>query len=210
MNCTSCNTPAPGHELIDGLCHKCTANRVKDLDNACAELLTHATALALDCPTETLAWKMWNERDHQPEKPWGTVQSPIANSQKPIIETVTGTSFSAWIGVDLDGTLAVYGGWKGPDHIGKPIQPMLDRVKRWMAEGKTVRIFTARACIPEQVPPIKAWLARHGLGALEVTNIKDYGLIEFWDDRAVQVEANTGRPLACVRHCPDLKSEVGK
>jgi len=25
-----------------------------------------------------------------------------------------------WVGVDLDGTLAHYDGWKGADHIGEP------------------------------------------------------------------------------------------
>ena len=47
-----------------------------------------------------------------------------------------------WIGVDLDGTLAEYHGWNGS--IGKPIAPMVDRVKRWLAEGVEVRIMTAR------------------------------------------------------------------
>ena len=51
---------------------------------------------------------------------------------------------SGWIGVDLDGTLAEYGGWKGPDHIGPPVPKMLERVKSWIAEGRDVRIFTAR------------------------------------------------------------------
>jgi hypothetical protein len=51
----------------------------------------------------------------------------------------------AWIGVDLDGTLAEYTVWKGPHHIGPPILVMLERVKRWLAAGVEVRIFTARA-----------------------------------------------------------------
>jgi len=34
-----------------------------------------------------------------------------------------------WIGVDLDGTLAKYGEWRGVEHIGEPIPPMVDRVK---------------------------------------------------------------------------------
>ena len=34
-----------------------------------------------------------------------------------------------WIGVDLDGTLAIYTGWKGCDHVGEPIPPMVERVK---------------------------------------------------------------------------------
>ena len=37
-----------------------------------------------------------------------------------------------WIGVDLDGTLAHYTGWRGEDHIGKPILPMLLRIKMWL------------------------------------------------------------------------------
>jgi hypothetical protein len=32
-------------------------------------------------------------------------------------------STGGWIGVDLDGTLAHYDGWKGIDHIGEPIKP---------------------------------------------------------------------------------------
>jgi hypothetical protein len=54
-----------------------------------------------------------------------------------------------WIGVDLDGTLAHYAGWRGSMHVGPPIVPMLDRVKRWLAEGTyDIRIFTARVSDP--------------------------------------------------------------
>ena len=49
-----------------------------------------------------------------------------------------------------------------------------------------MKILTARAEEPEKaVPPIKAWLEKHGLPALEVTNAKDMDMIELWDDRAV-------------------------
>lgn len=99
-----------------------------------------------------------------------------------------------WIGVDLDGTLAHYDGWRGPEHIGKPVPVMLARVKEWVAQGVTVKIFTARCCIPEQVPPIREWLERYSLGGLEVTNVKDFGMIELWDDRCVRVIPNTGQP----------------
>jgi hypothetical protein len=100
---------------------------------------------------------------------------------------------AGWIGVDLDGTLAEYRGWNGPNDIGAPIPAMIERVKRWLAAGREVRIFTARACIPEQIPPVKAWLKKHGLPDLEVTNQKDFGMVELWDDRCVTVETNTGR-----------------
>lgn len=97
--------------------------------------------------------------------------------------------------VDLDGTLAEYHGWKGPNHIGPPIEPMLNRVRAWVRGGIVVKIFTARASVHEQIPPIKSWLAQLGLGDLEVTCIKGFDGEEFWDDRAVTVEANTGRIL---------------
>lgn len=118
-----------------------------------------------------------------------------------------------WIGVDLDGTLATYDGWKGPDHIGEPIQKMLDRVVEWLKQGREVRIFTARVYplppsfpdrpvpVPEGVREQEAyrslcaigeWCKTHIGGLIPVTCVKDYGMVEFWDDRAVQVVPNTG------------------
>src|SRR5580704_14285224 len=51
---------------------------------------------------------------------------------------------SPWIGVDLDGTLAHDLGNrrenKGLEEIGSPIKPMLNRLRKWIAEGKTVKI----------------------------------------------------------------------
>ena len=104
-----------------------------------------------------------------------------------------------WIGVDLDGTLAHDLGKKreskGLDEIGSPIKPMVNRLRKWIAEGKTVKIFTARASSPRQVVMIKKWLASHGLPDLEVTNVKDLRMIELWDDRCVQVMTNLGEPV---------------
>lgn len=100
-----------------------------------------------------------------------------------------------WIGIDLDGTLAHYTGWKGPDHIGEPIPLMMAKVKQWIAEGNKVKIFTARAATPSQIPPVKAWLVKHGLGDIEVTCVKDMGMTALYDDRCYRVETNTGRVL---------------
>lgn len=97
-----------------------------------------------------------------------------------------------WIGVDLDATLAKDTGWKGIEHIGEPIQPMVDKIRRWRKAGKTVKIFTARADEPEAIPYIKAWLTGLGLGDLEITNIKDMHMEELWDDRAHKVKKNQG------------------
>lgn len=100
---------------------------------------------------------------------------------------------NAWIGVDLDGTLAKYEKWSGIDEIGEPVAEMMTRVKDWIARGKVVKIFTARAGVPEAIAPIKAWLKKQGLPDLEITNVKDFGMLELWDDRCVQVEPNTGK-----------------
>ena len=55
-----------------------------------------------------------------------------------------GVEDKGWYGFDLDGTLAKYDGWKGIDHIGEPVKPMVDLIKRMHAEGKVVKILTAR------------------------------------------------------------------
>lgn len=114
-------------------------------------------------------------------------------------------STGSWIGVDLDGTLAHYDSWRGVDHIGSPILPMVNRVKGWLAAGKTVKIFTARVHghgVPiigggtqDIKTPIEKWCKEHLGTVLEITNVKDFGMIELWDDRAVQVEVNTGVPI---------------
>ena len=100
---------------------------------------------------------------------------------------------NGWIGVDLDGTLALYDGWKGEDHIGEPVPLMLERVKKWVAEGIEVRIMTARYHNGrDQIIIIKKWLVKHGLPQLKVTATKDFSMYQLWDDRCVQVIPNTG------------------
>lgn len=100
-----------------------------------------------------------------------------------------------WIGVDLDGTLAFYDGWKGEDNIGEPIPAMLFRVKQWLEEGKDIRIFTARVSRNKKknTEIIQNWTEKHLGVRLPVTNSKDFETIKIYDDRAVQVEENTGR-----------------
>jgi hypothetical protein len=100
--------------------------------------------------------------------------------------------FKPWIGVDLDGTLAEATPWQGIEHIGPPVPLMLRRVQAWVAKGVRVKIMTARAGDPLGVAATQKWLAAQGLPALEVTDRKDFGMIELWDDRAIQVVQNTG------------------
>ena len=98
-----------------------------------------------------------------------------------------------WIGVDLDGTLAKHlPGKYRPTKIGDPIPKMVARIRRWVGHGKKVKIFTARADDEIAVNAIKKWLKDNELPDLEVTNLKDKGMSEFWDDRAVGVKKNTG------------------
>lgn len=108
-------------------------------------------------------------------------------------------SQNGWIGVDLDGTLAMYTTWKGAGHIGEPIPAMVQRVKDWLAAGIEVRIFTARVnqayryMEDDAVRHINAWCLEHIGDVLPVTAAKDFGMIELWDDRCVQVIPNTGQ-----------------
>lgn len=114
-----------------------------------------------------------------------------------------------WIGIDLDGTLARYDGWNGELHIGEPIPLMVTRVKRWLAEGRDVRIVTARVGIHPDEPDvngytysqasidgqhalIEQWCLLHLGQILPITCSKDFQMAELWDDRCVQVIPNTG------------------
>lgn len=112
------------------------------------------------------------------------------------------STLRGWIGVDLDGTLAEYDGWRGFDHIGKPVPAMIARVRRWLKEGKEVRIFTARVG-PQPDATLQArariavakWCEMHLGIVLQVTATKDFEMVLLYDDRAVQIEHNTGRRI---------------
>lgn len=109
---------------------------------------------------------------------------------------------TGWIGVDFDGTLAKYDEWRGSGHTGEPIPKMVERVKKWLEDGKSVRIFSARVfpgTTPEQNRQveiargaIRRWCTQHLGRALTVTYAKDRQMVEMWDDRCVQVIPNTG------------------
>ena len=121
------------------------------------------------------------------EKEEYSINNPVPNDQYN-----AGQFEGAWIGVDLDGTLAYY----GPENmrsnvIGDPVPKMMERVREWQARGMTIKLFTARACLPEQIPIVEAWLEKHNL-EMEITNVKDFNMIELWDDRAIQIIPNTG------------------
>jgi hypothetical protein len=98
-----------------------------------------------------------------------------------------------WVGVDLDGTLAVYDGWHGRDHIGEPVESILFYVKDLLETGIEVRIFTARASMgPKTTQAIEAWCLKHVGQVLPITDRKDGDMVFCLDDRAIAVEMNTG------------------
>jgi hypothetical protein len=111
------------------------------------------------------------------------------------------TGKTGWIAFDLDGTLAFVDHTKPyvESEIGEPIPAMVALLKWYVANGWEVRIFTARAAEPdlrkrqEIEVTIKEWCLEHLGMVLAVTCVKDYGIRKIYDDRAVQVEYNTGR-----------------
>lgn len=106
-----------------------------------------------------------------------------------------------WVGIDLDGTLAVYKGWQGVEDIGKPVPAMLELVRGLLADDIKVKIFTARvsggvADAERARHYVKKWLEEEcGITDMEVTCIKDRHMVELYDDRCIQVELNTGKLL---------------
>lgn len=104
----------------------------------------------------------------------------------------------AWIGVDLDGTLAVDadGGPFDPCEIGPPVPKMVARIQKWKAEGIKVKLVTARAAWGDEVhDAIADWCLEHLGFELPITDRKDAEMICLWDDRAIAVERNTGEFL---------------
>jgi hypothetical protein len=127
-----------------------------------------------------------------------------------------GETGKGWYGFDLDGTLAKYDGWKGIDHIGEPVKPMVDLIKRMHDEGKVVKIMTARVAphkledgtvgesyitVPDAEKGAKRNYAHQfindwchfNLGFIpEIVYQKDHLMLELYDDRVKQVVPNEG------------------
>lgn len=96
------------------------------------------------------------------------------------------------IALDFDGTLSEYHGWRGEGNYGPPIPFMLAKVKKHLALGDKFTIFTARANRTNEITGIQAWLKQYDLPEFDVTNIKRPQFTQFWDDRAIRINKNTG------------------
>jgi hypothetical protein len=121
------------------------------------------------------------------------------------------------VGVDLDGTLAKYYGWKGIDHIEDPIPGAVEFCNR-LAKKYDVIIHTARCnlfadgrpegCTPELLKSkVKAWLDKHGFHYKDIyTGVGKLIASAYVDDRAVScrpldipnidLSATTDNPVA--------------
>lgn len=122
----------------------------------------------------------------------------------------------AWVGFDLDGTLAEYDRWEGVRHIGKPIPKMIARVKELLDGGASVKVFTARVCCSQDglseaqiAEIIESWCLEHIGVALPITNQKDFACIAIYDDRSISIEKNTGEShaLAVLRKLREKATE---
>jgi len=127
--------------------------------------------------------QIWDDRAIQLE----TNTAELLTPKKHINLAVDG-----WMGVELDGVLAHYQHGQSRETIGAPIGKMYVRIQQWLATGMDVRLFTARAADPQQIPVIQAWLEEHRLEKMKVTAEKDFGMSQFWDDHAIHVITNTG------------------
>nr|NJM03127.1 hypothetical protein [Desulfobacula sp.] len=116
----------------------------------------------------------------------GSEEIVVMDSEKKLLPKI-------WTGVDLDGTLAYLDRSASYDEVGEPVPAMMALVRKMLNNGIRVKIFTARAEDPDQIPVIRKWLKDNHLPELEITNTKDYNMQRLYDDRCIQVERNTGR-----------------
>lgn len=111
--------------------------------------------------------------------------------------------YAQYIGVDFDGTMATYDGWKGATVLGKPVPEMVRRMQEAMRQGSQFWIFTARVNpaghkykdsldATEAFVAIAKWSMEVFGELLPITHEKNQLWQEIWDDRGRQVIENTG------------------
>ena len=69
---------------------------------------------------------------------------------------------------------------------------MVRQVRKWLNEGRDVRIFTAR----QPHPAIRKFSYDNFGRVLPITNVKDHKMQALYDDRAVGVKRNHGMPFS--------------
>lgn len=103
--------------------------------------------------------------------------------------------------VSLGGTLATQSPVYSADHIGLPVQAMLNRVRAWLSQEKPVMILTSKAATPEGKKLVRDWLDGLGLNDVGITDTITKQTEEIWSSTAVGVLHNKGIPVeAMVAH----------
>lgn len=102
------------------------------------------------------------------------------------------------VGVDLDGTLAEYDGWKGFLHIGKPRSAVVDVVREEFARGSRIIIHTARVTtisnkiIPQVLEAVRLWLIENSIPFTEIWAGTGKPFCDFYlDDHAVNIDCQS-------------------
>lgn len=106
------------------------------------------------------------------------------------------------IALDFDKTLCTHKSDWDLEAVGSPIIPMVEYLKRWLAAGHRVSIFTARVSPKwhsmQQIVAARAlitnFLQSQGITQhLDITSEKEPCFSHIIDDRAYHVAANEGR-----------------
>lgn len=199
--------------LEGGLCDHCLRYPIERVPVSAGRASTPVSSVLEAMVTPSTTPQGSHEPAQPTEQPW-TGAPPVSPSP------TADRRAKGWVAFDLDGTLAEYTGWKGPQHIGAPVPGMVAILKAYLAAGREVRIFTARvdggkaalgagvaegaqyADVAAIRAPIEAWCLEHIGRVLPITNVKDYGMDILFDDRAVRVVRNEGRPC-----CDDHKTD---
>ena len=123
---------------------------------------------------------------------------------KPARTTSDGGARRPRVCVDLDGVLARYDGWRGPEHIGDPLPGAVEFVRE-LSEFAEVVVYTSR-CTPSDegeqraadasaaIAQVTKWLEQHAFPCREVYAARGKPHAHaFIDDRAVPCHAGCDR-----------------
>ena len=99
---------------------------------------------------------------------------------------------SVWIGIDMDGVLSLERSIEEP--IGPPIPLMVERLKALEAnQSFEIKIMSPRVASESGRKEIRHWLKAQGLPNYQLTNKKDFNMLEFLTAKGVQVQRNRGQ-----------------